>query len=183
MPVPALKNVPCTYEDYSALGEGAPYQLIEGELVMSPAPVPYHQRISRRIEMKLNQLVEEQNLGEVFDAPIDVYLSETNTFQPDIIFISKERLEIIGEKKIEGAPDLAVEILSPGTAYYDLKQKKRLYESAGVREYWIVDPLEKSIEVFELQNGIFVSVQEAIGSGEIRSRILPGFAINIEDIF
>src|SRR6266542_2906772 len=138
-----------TYEDYEKLPEGAPYQLIGGELVMTPSPVPYHQSVSRKIEFELIKFVEEKKLGEVFDAPIDVYLSETETYQPDIIFISKDRLRIIGEKKIEAAPDLVIEILSPSTAYYDLKHKRRIYESSGVREYWIVDPMEKSVEVYE----------------------------------
>src|SRR3989338_8169235 len=110
---------PYTYADYEKLPEGAPYQLIGGELIMTPSPVPYHQIISRNIGFELLKVNEQKKLGEVIFAPMDVYLSETETYQPDIIFISKDRLNIIGEKKIEAAPDLVIEILSPGTAYYD----------------------------------------------------------------
>ena len=87
---------------------------------MTPAPNIYHQRISKRLERELLKL-EEKGLGEVLYSPIDVYFSETETYQPDILFIAKERLNIIGEQRIEGAPDLIMEILSPSTAYYDLK--------------------------------------------------------------
>lgn len=134
-----------TYEDYEKLPEGAPYQLIGGELIMTPSPVPYHQIILRRIGFELVKFVEERRLGEVIYAPMDVYLSKTETYQPDIIFISNERLNIIGEKKIEAAPDLVMEILLESTAYYDLRHKKRVYESSGVKEYWIIDPMEKSM--------------------------------------
>ena len=114
-----------TYEDYAKLPEGSPYQLIGGDLIMVPAFTPYHQRISRKIEFLLLQHVERNDLGEVLYSPIDVYFGEEDTFQPDIIFISKERSAIIGETKIEGAPDLIIEILSPSTAYYDLGRKEK----------------------------------------------------------
>jgi len=92
---------------------------------MSPSPVPYHQMVLRNIGFELFEFVKERGLGEVLYVPIDVYLAETETYQPDIIFISKERLNIIGEKKIEGPPELVIEILSESTAYYDLRHKKR----------------------------------------------------------
>lgn len=99
MAIAVPKKKKYTYEDYAKLPEGAPYQLIGGELIITPAPTPYHQRISRKIEFLLIEYVEKNELGEVFDAPIDVYFEETETYQPDIIFISKERLNIIGETK------------------------------------------------------------------------------------
>ena len=172
-----------TYEDYAKLPEGAPYQLIGGELVMTPSPVPYHQIISRRIAFELLKFVEERKLGEVIYAPTDVYLSETETYQPDIIFISKERLHIIGEKKIEAAPDLVIEILSESTAYYDLRHKKRVYEASGVKEYWIVDPMEKGIEVYENINGEFKVFSQAIEKGRVNSKLLQGFGVELEKVF
>ena len=119
MAVVIVEKKKYTYEDYAKLPEGSPYQLIGGDLIMVPAPTPYHQRISRKIESLLLQHVEKNDLGEVLYSPIDVYFGEEDTFQPDIIFISKERSAIIGETKIEGAPDLIIEILSRSTAYYD----------------------------------------------------------------
>lgn len=172
-----------TYEDYAKLPEGAPYQLIGGELIMTPSPVPYHQIISRKIGFELVKFIEERKIGEVIYAPMDVYLSETETYQPDIIFISNERLNIIGEKKIEAAPDLVIEILSESTAYYDLRHKKRVYEKTGVKEYWIVDPIEKGIEVYENINEGFKIFSQAIEKGNVISKLLDGFEIELEKVF
>ncbi|MCL4537319.1 MAG: Uma2 family endonuclease [Nitrospirae bacterium] len=172
-----------TYEDYEKLPEGAPYQLVGGELIMTPSPMPYHQIISRNIGFELLKFNEQKKLGEVIFAPMDVYLSETETYQPDIIFISKERLNIIGEKKIEAAPDLVIEILSPATAYYDLRHKKHVYEKTGVKEYWIVDPMEKSIEVYENTNSGFKLFNQGQQKGSIKSKLLEGFGVEIEKVF
>ena len=154
-----------TYADYEKLPEGAPYQLIGGDLIKEPSPVPYHQILSCRIEFELLKFVEERDLGQVLDAPMDVYLSETEVYQPDILFISKERMGIIGEKKIEAAPDLVIEILSPSSAYYDLRHKMHVYETSGVKEYWVVDPIEKDIEVYQNMNGEFRLFNKACQSG------------------
>ena len=162
--------------------EGVPYQLIGGELIIRPTPTPYHQRISRRIEFLLIQYVEGNNLGEVFDSPIDVYFEQTETYQPDVIFISKERLDIIKETRLEGAPDLVIEILSPGTAYYDLRKKFKIYEKYRVKEYWIIDPEEKNIEVYVNKGNRFYLIQN-VKSGIAKSEVLKGFQIEIEKIF
>jgi Uma2 family endonuclease len=180
--IPTTKKV-FTYEDYEKLPEGAPYQLITGELIMIPAPTPYHQLISWKFEMQLSHFVVQNGLGIVLDAPIDVYLAETETYQPDIIFISKDRLQLMGEKKIEGAPDLVVEILSPSTAYYDLKHKKQQYQSSGVKEYWIIDPIEKSIEVYFNSDGEFQLVCSSKHKGEVYSRLLHGFRVQLPSVF
>ncbi len=174
-----------TYEDYAKLPEGAPYQLIGGELVMTPSPIPYHQRISKRIEFLIYEFAEKKKgLGEVLDAPVDVYFEEKETFQPDILFILKDRLNIVGEKKIEAAPDLIVEILSPSTAYYDLRHKKDVYARHGVKEYWIVDPIEKSIEIYENKEGEFILIIKASsGKGKVSSKLLDGLTVDIEEIF
>ena len=100
-----LEDKEYTYSDYEKLEEGAPYELIGGRLIMNPAPVPYHQRISREIEFALCEFAKKNKLGEVFYAPIDIHLGEKEVYQPDIIFISKERTSIIGKKNIEGPPD------------------------------------------------------------------------------
>ncbi|SHE33198.1 Endonuclease, Uma2 family (restriction endonuclease fold) [Desulfofundulus australicus DSM 11792] len=172
-----------TYEDYCRLPEGSPYQLIGGELVMTPSPTPYHQMVSMKLELKMAGYVLEKGLGIVLDAPVDVYLEETETYQPDIIYISNERLSIIEEKRINGAPDLVVEILSPGTGYYDLRTKYKVYEKSGVREYWIVDPHSKSVQVFCLKGGKYALDQEVEQQGEVQSRVIPGLVIKVECIF
>ena len=183
MAIAIPKKKKCTYEDYAKLPEGAPYQLINGELIMTPAPTPYHQKISSKLGYFLRDFVFKKDLGEVFDAPIDVYFEETETYQPDIIFISKERLNIIKETKIEGAPDLIIEILSPATAYYDLRKKFKIYEKHGVKEYWIVDPEEKSIEIYINEKQKFILVETKNKTGTIKSQLLKNFEIELEKIF
>jgi Uma2 family endonuclease len=172
-----------TYKDYAELPEGAPYQLIEGELVMTPSPAPYHQLISIRLATSLANHVMSKKSGMVLYAPIDVYLDEEDTYQPDIIFISKERMSIVGEKKIEGAPDLVVEILSPSTAYYDLRKKFHKYEKHGVKEYWIVDPELKSVEIYANKNGKFVQEQSVTAEGKCVSTVIKGLEIDVKGIF
>ena len=124
-------------------------QLINNQLVMSPAPTSQHQRVSRNIFRQLDKHVESNKLGEVFYAPVDVYLDEKNVYQPDILFISNERMEIL-QDKVKGAPDLIVEILSPKTGKLDKTNKKDVYEQAGVKEYWIVDPNSKEVIGYQL---------------------------------
>ncbi|HLC16333.1 MAG TPA: Uma2 family endonuclease [Thermodesulfovibrionia bacterium] len=183
MPFTIDPNKTYTYADYEKLPEGAPYQLIGGKLVMSPSPVTFHQRISRRIEFELVKFVEDRGLGEVFYAPIDVCLSDIDTYQPDIIFIAKERGYIIGQKNIEGAPDLVIEILSPSTECYDLRDKKAVYEKKGVKEYWIVDPSDKCIEVYENSGYGFKLIEKACCDGQIYSRLLHGFYVSLSEVF
>ncbi len=181
--MPSLEKKTYTYEDYAQLPEGAPYQLIDGELIFTPSRTPRHQRILRNLSVALDLFVEEHELGDIFIGPIDVYLSETDTPQPDILFIANARLGIIGEKYVDGAPDLVMEILSPSTAYYDLKKKKYLYEASGVKEYWIVDPEAQEIEVYALAEGQFDLFERVAGQGTITSKLLPGFSVDLADVF
>ncbi|MGQ9570484.1 MAG: Uma2 family endonuclease [Thermodesulfovibrionales bacterium] len=172
-----------TYEDYLKTPEGERYELIEGELLMTPSPVTKHQRISGKLEFELRKFVTENNLGEVFDAPYDVYFDEENVVQPDILFISKERLNIIGEKNIQGAPDLVIEIISENTAYRDLIQKKKLYAKFGVKEYWIVIPGEELAEVYILKDNTYVLHKTYNKNDTLGSPFLKNLRIELKDIF
>ena len=173
-----------TYEDYAKLSEGSPYQLIGGKLIMTPAPSTYHQEISKRLEFLLYEYAElKQKQGKVFDAPIDVYFEEEETYQPDIIFISNDRIGIIKKEKIEGAPDIIIEILSPSTAYYDLVHKKDIYAKHGVKEYWIVDPIEKWVESYKNDNGKFILIGRVQKDESINSAVLIGFKVKLDAIF
>lgn len=172
-----------TYEDYARLSEGATYQLIGGELVMTPAPGKRHQIVLKNLLKVLDDYTEGKDLGEVLFAPMDVYLAPHETYQPDLLFIAKERLEISAEDKVNGAPDLIVEILSPSTAYYDLKKKYKIYEKYGVKEYWIVDPEDKSIEIFVLTDGKFHLAVQSEETGEVTSLLLQGLSVKLEDVF
>lgn len=181
--VAATSQKPHTYQDYCSLPEGSPYQLIGGELVLTPAPGTYHQVVSMKLELQMASFVLNHDLGLVLYAPVDVYLGETETYQPDVVFISRERMPIIEPARINGAPDLVVEILSPATAYYDLRKKYKTYEKCGVKEYWVVDPEEKSVQLFTLVGGKFTLDQEAEGEGEIASRVIQGLRISLPSIF
>jgi Uma2 family endonuclease len=156
--------------------------LIDGEAIMTPSPLFVHQKISMNFALELTSFVRRNGLGEVVTAPMDVHLNETECYQPDIIFIGNENRSIIGDR-IHGAPDLVVEILSESSAYHDLKHKKRVYEACGVKEYWILDPMEKSIEVFENKSGRFVPYVKGDSGGTVASALLAGFFVSLEDVF
>jgi len=172
-----------TYEDYLKTPDDKRYELIEGELLMTPSPITNHQRISGRIEFALRKFVSENDLGEVFDAPYDVYLDDENVVQPDMMFISKGRSKIIGEKNLQGAPDLVVEILSESTAYRDLIQKKKLYAKFGVKEYWIVVPEEKTIDIYNLKDKAYILYKSYSKDATLESMSLRGFRIELKNIF
>ncbi len=181
MPLVREKRLNVTY--YKLLPEGAPYQLIEGELIMTPAPNPRHQIILGRLFRKLADFVEKSLKGIVLLSPIDIYLDDENAFQPDIVFISDVRKEIIRHDGIYGPPDLVIEILSPSTASYDIREKFRVYERSGVKEYWIVDPDMNSIEIYSNENEHFSLITKVEGSGKAGSSLLKGFEIDLEEVF
>lgn len=173
-----------TARDFENLPPGPPYyELINNSLVMEPSPEIPHQRASISLATKIFNFVEEHSLGLVLEAPMDVELDEDNVFQPDILFISNERLGIIQDgRKIKGAPDLVVEILSSNKKY-DQEEKKYLYELHDVREFWLVDTKKKIVEVFENQRKEFVLVQKAWLGDTVRSKLLAGFEIAADYLF
>lgn len=161
-------------EAFELMPEGTFCQLINDVLIMSPAPTPNHQSALGIIYEEISKLVRTQKLGKVFFSPVDVYLNDNNVFQPDIVFISQDRSEIIDWKKgIMGAPDLVIEILSKGNEKYDLNEKKTVYEVSGVQEYWVIDPTTKWCEGFILQNGKYESLCEGNGQLTIKLFDLP----------
>jgi Uma2 family endonuclease len=172
-----------TGKDYDLLPEGAPYQLIGGKLIMTPAPVPNHQKISRNLEFIILKWLKQNDFGEIYDSPIDVELNETTIVQPDLLIIKKERLDIIKEKRIVGAPDVVIEILSSENAYYDLRKKFKIYENAGIPEYWIVDPEIKSIEIYKNENGRYKLIKEVEKEGAIESEVLNGLSVDLTEVF
>lgn len=172
-----------TYEDYCRIPDGRRYELVEGSLRMTPSPGVFHQKVSGRIEKALRQWVEERDLGEVYYAPLDVVLSEYNVVQPDILFVAKDRLGIIKETHIRGAPDLVVEIFSPGNSDWDRIVKRRLYSRHGVREMWLVDLEARSIEVAVYRRKNLVTIQVYPSGGTLTSPLLPGFSLEVDTIF
>src|SRR5438128_192534 len=136
-----------TYQDYLNLPEDRRYELIDGELLMSPSPSERHQRLVLELAVILTSFVKGHGLGRVYIAPFDVVISDTDVVQPDILFVSNERASRIGERAVHGTPDLVVEILSRSTAERDRTIKAKLYARAGARELWLLDPVAKTFEV------------------------------------
>ena len=180
-PNPAVKF---TYQDYLHTPDDQRYELLDGELIMAPAPNLGHQRIDIKLGWRLAQFVEQRNLGEVFSAPCDVVLSDTDVVQPDLLFVSTERAHLLlGGANVLGAPDLVVEILSPSTAGRDRTLKRALYARHGVQEYWLVDPDARTVTVLRLEEGAF-EVESIYGEGQVlTSPMLAGFTADLNEIF
>ena len=173
-----------TYDDYLTLpSDGKRYEILEGELIMSPVPEPKHQDAIGHLYTAIQSLVSSHSLGKVYFAPIDVVLSMTDIVQPDLVFISTDRLAFVKKKNIVAAPDLVVEVVSPSTAVTDRTCKKSLYEKFGVREYWIVDIEHQSVEVYSLRESHFGSLTVFVNSESIASSVLPGFSLPASHIF
>lgn len=172
-----------TYEDYLLLPEDRRYEIVDGELFLTPAPTPYHQTIAMRLGFLLHAFVERQNSGQVFIAPCDVVLSRFDVLQPDIFFVSAERVSIIGEKYVSEAPDLVVEVLSPSTADRDQVAKAKQYARFGVAEMWIADPKANTIEVFVNSSEGFRREVLYAGADVLHSPILPGLEIPLDRVF
>ncbi|MBC8131522.1 MAG: Uma2 family endonuclease [Deltaproteobacteria bacterium] len=173
-----------TYADWLGFpDDGRSYELIQGELIVTPSPSIGHQRVSREIEFRLLQHLRASGTGEVLDAPVGVRLSETDVLEPDLLVVLRQNAHRIGEQVVEGAPDLVVEILSPGSAVRDLGVKRRTYEGAGVAEYWIVDPVNRSIDVLALQSGSYVRHGLFGVADLLTSRVLPEFSLPVGEVF
>jgi Uma2 family endonuclease len=171
------------YQDYLQLPEDKRYEILEGELYVVPAPNTRHQRISKRIQIALITQIEEKGVGEIFNAPFDVVFSDENIAQPDLLFVSSERLGIIGEANLPAAPDMVVEILSPGTRKKDLAIKRKIYARFGVREYWIVDPDANSVEVLLWKESGYVTAGIYRESERLVSPLLPELVLPLAKIF
>lgn len=175
---------PLTVDDYNHLPEGGPqYQLIEGEMHMTPAPNRYHQTISGKIEFILRRYLEENPIGIIYDAPFDVVFTDVNVFQPDIIYVANEHRSILTDQGASGAPDLIVEILSPKTTKLDVGVKKTIYARTGVQELWIVDPEAKRLAVYRLQENSETPAQTLQPGQTLSTPLLPGLDVDLESVF
>ena len=173
-----------TYEDYCQLPDDKRYELINGEFYeMAPSPSAVHQWSSFTLARLLADFVDRLALGVVYMAPFDVIFSENDTLQPDILFVKEERRSIITHRACEGAPDLVVEVLSPSTSRRDLGIKRERYARFGVQEYWLVNPVARSIEVLVLREGMYVSLGVYAGEMSPDSTALPGFVFPVQVIF
>ena len=178
---PAVK---LTYDDYCDAPADNRYELLDGELIMVPAPNLNHQRVNRELSTRLDRFIKDQALGELLYAPCDVLLSANDIVQPDLLFVSREREHLLtGGKNVQGAPDLAVEILSPSSAEQDRGKKRELYGKHGVTEYWLVDPVAETIQINRLQGEVLLPTR-TFGRGEtMRSPLLAGLELDLNDVF
>lgn len=160
------------------------YELIDGELMVSNVPGIPHQLCLGRLVFRLMSYLEEHPIGEAIYGP-GLVLDDYNSIIPDLVFVSAERQHIITDRWLIDAPDLIVEIVSPGekNSERDRQVKRQLYSRRGVREYWVVDPQLRTIEVYRLQENVLVLEATLRGSDVLTSALLPGFSCAVSEMF
>jgi Uma2 family endonuclease len=171
-----------TADDYMKLPEGAPFQLIHGKLTYMPSPKDKHQAISFQLSGHFFVFLNNHPIGIVRHAPMDVHLDEKNIFQPDLLFVTNERKEIIKDW-IFGAPDLVVEIISKGSEKDDRERKMEVYGKHNVLEYWLISPENQQVEVFENKKGKLVLKAKLTATDTLTSKVLPGLKIPLGSLF
>lgn len=173
-----------TYADYLHLPDNhMRYEVIGGNLYMSPAPRLNHQFVLGELFVAFQEHVKKNQLGRIYISPIDVVMAPFATpVQPDILFISQQNLNIITETRIEGTPDLVVEILSPGNIAHDTETKFKAYAEAGVKEYWIVDAENCTIQVNVLRGRAYAPLGHFSDDEQAFSEVLPGFKVQVSEV-
>lgn len=172
-----------TYDDYCLLPNDANrYEIIDGELFVTPSPRRAHQKVVSNLIYYLNDFVKKHDLGEIYPAPFDVVFSRFDVVEPDVLYISKARSSVLSEKNVQGAPDLVVEVLSETTADIDRTTKLQLYARFGVQEYWVIDPDDCSAEVYRLQQQGFELTAKLGASDALTSPLFPGFSLPLKKL-
>ena len=187
MEMPMLRpELKLTVEDHELFpDDGRRHEVVDGEHVVTPAPTVRHQRVLGRLFAAIHAVVEAAELGEVLFAPTDVVLSRHDVVQPDLLFVARERSAIVSER-IDGAPDLAAEVLSPGSRRTDELLKRRRYEAFGVRELWMVDPELEVVRMYlrESPQRFDRPLELSAERGDrLESTLLPGFSLELARLF
>jgi Uma2 family endonuclease len=173
-----------TYEDFLSLpDDGKRYEILDGELAVTPSPATRHQIVSANLGTILYNYVKEHRLGKVLYAPMDVILDAHTIVEPDLLFVSATRRSIMQEHAIVGPPDLLIEILSPTTSRRDRGVKATLYARFGVEHYWIVDPAGQTIDVYARAGSAYASPARYSHDAILRPEILPGLAVDLSKIW
>jgi Uma2 family endonuclease len=178
-----------TYSDLVALPDDQlRHELIDGEHFVSPSPATAHQEISVNLLRALLRHVDGSGAGKLLHAPFDVRLSPHTVLVPDLVYFTADRFaRVVNEKHATAAPDLVVEILSPGTRRRDMGRKRAVYDREGVREYWMVDPEAKSVTVLRRPRTdealTDVTVLTLVDGGVLTSRLFPGLQIPLREVF
>lgn len=182
--IPGPEQGQWTYDAYAALpDDGKRYEVVDGVLYMSPSPNEWHQTTVGRLFRYLAALIEDAGLGRVYIAPFDVELAPDSVVQPDVFVILNAHRERIAFSRVIGAPDLVAEVVSPGTASYDRREKQDAYARAGVPEYWVVDPASRTIQVCVLEGVVYRSLGVFEGKGILLSQVLPKSSVRAEHFF
>ena len=182
--VPMRISTKFTYEELQHFpNDGNRYEIVDGELFVTPSPIPLHQRIVGNLYARLWDHVKKHNVGEVYVAPLDVVFTDSTVLEPDILFVSRARLHIIGEKNLSGPPDLVVEVLSESSSRLDHEIKPKQYALHGVPEFWRIDPWVKTIEVFRLHEGNYELAASLIPGDELTSVLFPGLCLPIASLW
>lgn len=175
-----------TYEDLLALpDDGLRHELIDGEHYVSPAPSLRHQEISGNLHYILHGFLRTHPIGKVYFAPCDVVFTPTNVVEPDLLFVSQDRSEILTARNVQGAPDLVIEVLSDSTRSMDEKRKLELYDRFGVSEYWLADPVLETVRVYRRTGeGLLLAAELSAEAADVLATpLLPGLAIPLAEIF
>ncbi|MGE0495569.1 MAG: Uma2 family endonuclease [Vulcanimicrobiota bacterium] len=177
-----LEDKVWTYEDYRELpDDGIRYEVIEGRLYLTPAPTPYHQTLSRRLQFVFYQL-ELEGKGQIYDAPVDVLMEGATPVQPDLVYLRADQASLVTRRGIEGVPELLVEILSPSTATRDRTLKLNRYARCGVRRYGVLDPASRTFELLRL-DGETYRLEAALGPHDVFDLSDYGVTIDMNALF
>jgi Uma2 family endonuclease len=187
MAVRTTRPAPLTYAQLVRLREKLNdhnrYELINGELEVTPAPTTGHQWVVSMLFGLLWNYVREHQLGIVFTAPLDVILTNVDVVEPDIVYLTAEQVKHLAERAVEEPPTLAVEVLSPSTSRRDRTRKRALYERQGVPHYWIADPRRRTFEAHELRGNHYELVASLTADAEFRTSLFPGLVIPLADLW
>lgn len=179
-----IVRVVLTYEDYCRLpNDGRRYEILEGELAVTPAPTPGHQELLLNLAALLRDHVTSRRLGKVYVSPIDVILARTSVVQPDLVFVRADRLSLVSGRGIEGPPDLVVEVLSPTTEAQDRGAKLQLYARHGVPHYWLLDPDARRLEAYELAGTSYRLVADLTGTADFAPALFPGLTLPLDALW
>ncbi len=183
--MPTIVAPKLTYRDLRAMpNDGKRYELIEGEVYMTPSPSWRHQEIVGNLYVALRTFVVAGNLGKVSLAPLDVVFDDRNAVQPDLLFVRKEREGLIRKANVQGPPDLVIEVLSPSTASFDRETKLQVYARAGVPEIWYIDPEKETVEVLNLAaDRRYLLTASLTGDSAIPSAVLPDLPLALREVF
>jgi Uma2 family endonuclease len=184
---PTVPGVRLTYDEYLLFpDDGKRHELVGGEHDVTPSPTPRHQAILWNLVALIGPHLQAHPVGRAFTSPLDVVLSDLDVVGPDLLFISRERLhQVLTSTHVAGAPDLVVEVASPGTSKRDETVKRGRYERFGVSEYWVIDPEREVVKVFRQAAGVYARVTELTceGGDVLTTPLLPGLELPLARIF